>query len=227
MTATTDHLTERSDSRRRFACLPEFLILFVIGPAVFWWARSTSLRPPIVPSILVFAAIISVLLYRDRRFRIRARWRARFGGGELLRVTGLFVVGAAVLAAGTALLLPHEFVRFPSERPGVWAFVMVVYPTFSVLPQEVVFRVFFFHRYAQMLPSPAAMLIVSSLVFGWVHIAFGSMVSVGLSFAGGLLFGWTYLRTKSLRLVWYEHALYGCCIFTVGLGRYFYGGAAP
>jgi hypothetical protein len=49
---------------------------------------------------------------------------------------------------------------------------------------------------------------------------------VGLSTVGGLLFVSTYLRTRSLLAVVWEHALYGIALFTVGLGRYFVTGWA-
>ena len=51
------------------------------------------------------------------------------------------------------------------------------------------------------------------------------MISLVLSTVGGLLFGATYLRTRSVLLASVEHTLYGCAIFTVGLHEYFY--AAP
>jgi hypothetical protein len=44
--------------------------------------------------------------------------------------------------------------------------------------------------------------------------------------AGGLLFARDYARHRSLSLTCLEHSLYGCLIFTIGLGRFFYTGAA-
>jgi membrane protease YdiL (CAAX protease family) len=45
-----------------------------------------------------------------------------------------------------------------------------------------------------------------------------------LSFFGGLIFAWRYLRTNSFWAVALEHALYGNLIFTIGLGVYFFTG---
>ena len=39
------------------------------------------------------------------------------------------------------------------------------------------------------------------------------------------MFATTYQRYRSLALVCLEHAIYGCLIFTLGLGWYFYGAA--
>jgi uncharacterized protein len=48
-----------------------------------------------------------------------------------------------------------------------------------------------------------------------------------LTFFGGILFAWRYVETGSLLTSSVEHALYGCWLFTVGLGVYFYHGAWP
>jgi hypothetical protein len=45
-----------------------------------------------------------------------------------------------------------------------------------------------------------------------------------LTFFGGYLFAYTYAKTRSLLLVSIEHALYGCLLYTIGLGRFFYTG---
>ena len=39
-----------------------------------------------------------------------------------------------------------------------------------------------------------------------------------LTFLGGLIFAITYYKTKSTLLVSIEHAIYGCWLFTVGMG---------
>jgi uncharacterized protein len=39
-----------------------------------------------------------------------------------------------------------------------------------------------------------------------------------LTFLGGVLFGLRYWQTESLLVSSFEHALYGCAIFTIGAG---------
>jgi len=39
---------------------------------------------------------------------------------------------------------------------------------------------------------------------------------------GGGLFTQNYVRYRSLKWVVIEHAAYGCAVFTVGLGQYFF-----
>lgn len=206
--------------------LIEMVLLFLVLPGAYWQAREHGVKLPVIPSILFVAGFVLVLLWKDGTFRFGQLWRASWHRAEGRRIGLWFGGSALILLVGTATWEPERLFDLPTERPQIWLLVMCFYPLLSVLPQELIFRVFFFHRYAQILPNPMARVLVSALAFGWVHIAFGHWVSVVLSTIGGLFFGLTYARTFSIRLVWIEHALYGCFLFTVGLGRYFYGGAA-
>ncbi len=103
--------------------------------------------------------------------------------------------------------------------------VMCLYPLLSVVPQEIIFRPFFFRRFEPLFPRPWLMLAASAITFGFAHVLFQNWVAVLMCMAGGLIFAITYQRTRSLAVVWFEHALYGCFIFTIGLGTYFYHGS--
>jgi membrane protease YdiL (CAAX protease family) len=69
--------------------------------------------------------------------------------------------------------------------------------------------------------------VASAAAFGFLHIIFRNSLAVGLTFCGGILFAWRYAETGSLATSSFEHALYGCWQFTVGLGQYFYHGVWP
>lgn len=135
-----------------------------------------------------------------------------------------FAVCAALLTCFTLAIQPERFLGFVSEKPYIWAMVMLLYPVFSVLPQEFIFRTFFFERYAVLFPTQRAMIMASGLTFGFAHIAFHNWVAPLLCLVGGVIFSATYAKRKSLALVSVEHALYGCFLFTIGLGWYFYHG---
>jgi uncharacterized protein len=103
--------------------------------------------------------------------------------------------------------------------------VMLLYPILSVIPQELVFRSYIFHRYRALFPNNSWMVGVSAAAFGFVHIVLLDWVAPVLCFLGGIIFSRNYAKHHSLALVSIEHALYGCWVFTVGLGWYFYSGA--
>jgi hypothetical protein len=67
-------------------------------------------------------------------------------------------------------------------------------------------------------------MVASAAAFGFLHIIFRNSLAVWLTFFGGILFAWRYEVTGSLFVSSFEHALYGCWLFTVGLGQYFYHG---
>jgi membrane protease YdiL (CAAX protease family) len=99
---------------------------------------------------------------------------------------------------------------------------MLLYPLLSVYPQELLYRGFFFHRYAPLFGSGRGMLLASALSFGFVHIIFRNTLAVFLCVSGGLLFALTYNQSGSLLLACLEHALFGNFLFTIGLGQFFY-----
>jgi membrane protease YdiL (CAAX protease family) len=95
----------------------------------------------------------------------------------------------------------------------------------SVYPQGLVYRAFFFERYRSLFPNPAVLIAMSAVAFSFAHIIFRNPIAVGFTLIGGFLFAWRYGETRSLFTSSFEHALYGCWMFTVGLGDYFYRGA--
>ncbi len=102
---------------------------------------------------------------------------------------------------------------------------MFLYPVFSALPQEFIYRRFFFARYADLF-TEKELVFLSALLFGIMHIVFGHWFSVVLSTIGGFLFARTYLFSRSLLITTFEHSLYGIVIFTFGFDSYFYDGPA-
>ncbi len=133
---------------------------------------------------------------------------------------------APIVMVVTLMVVPEWFFSFPRERPSLWILVMVLYPVLSVWPQEMIYRAFIYRRYSPLFGTGAGYIFASALAFGYMHIIFVNAISVALSAAGGFLFAGNYARNRSLALVSVEHALYGCLIFTVGLGRFFFTGYA-
>lgn len=187
-----------------------------------WFGKGTW----VIPLAISAGLLAAIYLARQPNFDLRHRWR---GNPHSMRPILLrFGVSATLLLVATWIFIPNSLFRFPRENPGFWAAVMFGYPFLSVLGQEVVFRAFFFRRYRTVFRTDSALIWVSAGAFGIVHILFGHWQSVALSTIGGAFFAHTYVRTRSIRAVSLEHALYGNWIFTVGLGSFFYHGhSAP
>lgn len=178
----------------------------------------------------LFGVAAMAFLLLDPSFDRRRLWNMLAAIRELKQVIPVFIVGAVLMLIGTILhdgfgWGPRLLFGFPRSNTGLFFAIMFLYPFFSVYPQELIYRAFFFHRYAMLFRSPGVMIAASAFAFGWVHLIFENVLALALSMAGGLLFAWTYHRSKSLAACWLEHALYGDWLFTVGLGWYFFTGS--
>ncbi|MCX7896831.1 MAG: CPBP family intramembrane metalloprotease [Rhodocyclaceae bacterium] len=139
---------------------------------------------------------------------------------------GLLLLAGGLLLAVLLPWLPFPLAPFalPREQPSLWLAAILLYPLLSAFPQEFIFRVFFFHRYQALGLRPSRMIAASAMSFALAHAQFGNWPAVALSFLGGLLFAYTYARTRSWLLVGAEHGLWGDWLLTLGFAPYFYGG---
>ena len=136
----------------------------------------------------------------------------------------VYVISVPCMVAFLWWIKPDAMFSLILQHPKIWLLVMIAYPIISVLPQEFIYRVFFFERYQPLFGSGVTMIVASASVFSLGHIVFHNWPAVILTFVGGCLFGRSYQRTASLLLVSIEHALYGCAVFTIGYGAYFVEG---
>ena len=204
--------------------IAELLGIFVGLPLAF---RYSPARVPALPVLWLVAAYAWWQLARDKSFDKRRLWNAGPLIGELRTIVPIFVVAALCVWSGVRWLAPQMEWSFVREHPRLWIGVMVLYPVLSVYPQGILYRAFFMHRYAELLPDKWALLLASAAAFAFLHIIFRNSIAVALTFLGGILFAWRYAQTGSLLTSSVEHALYGCWLFTVGLGEYFYHGVWP
>ena len=205
----------------RLALVVEFVLIFVAMPLGY---RFSPVRIPVLPLLWVVSGYALWQLLRDPAFDRSRLWNIGALEGKLPLILGIFAVAAVVIWAGVRWFAPDLEWSFVRRSPVFWAIVMVAYPIVSVYPQGLLYRVFFFHRYQSLFPGHWGMIVASAAAFGFMHLIFRNRLAVSLTFAGGLLFAARYAETGSLAASSFEHALYGCWLFTVGLGQYFYHG---
>lgn len=204
----------------RALLLSEFFVLFTAVPALILFLRERWL----MIAILWGGSMLAYVYLRRAAFQ-DAGPRAPFGD-MIKRVLARFAVIAPVVTVLVWALAPEDFLSFPRESPRIWIIVMTLYPLLSVWPQEVLYRALIYKRYAPVFGEGRGYIIASALAFGYMHIIFLNWIAVAMTLVGGYIFADDYRRGRSLALVSIEHALYGCLVFTVGLGRFFYAGAA-
>jgi hypothetical protein len=209
--------------RPRFLAV-EFVLLYVALPTVLAVMRQRDGGFFILPVLWVAFLPASLWLAWDGLSRrdffgwrgLRAAWR-----GVALR-SG--IVALALLALVAARFPQHLF-ELPRVRPGLWVAVMLAYPILSVYPQGVIYRALYYRRYARLWPGGAlGARLAGAVAFSLAHLFFLNPWALGLTLVGGWFFGRTYERTGSLAISNLEHALAGCAVFTVGMGRFFFHG---
>ncbi len=171
-------------------------------------------------ALLVVCVVSLILLLRDKTFDRR---RLGFSGfHKWLALAKRFVIIASCLALYTVLTEPRNAMAVLRHNPALWASIMITYPVLSVVPQEIIYRVFFFHRYGELFVNKKLSVVTNAALFAFAHILFRNWVAVIGAFVAGILWTTTYLGSKSLLVVSIEHALYGNLVFTLGIGYYFY-----
>jgi hypothetical protein len=202
----------------------ELLVLFVMGPLLLFVYRR-SIGGFLIPALLAIAGVCTLLLLKDPAFDRRSLLRLDGFYPWLRQLPFTVLPGTAALAAGCAVFRPDLLFSFARERTLIWLLVIVLYPLLSAVPQEIIFRTFFFHRYRRLFPNDISMMLTNGACFGLAHLFFGNWLAPALTAVGGVIFARTYSRTCSTILVCLEHSLWGNFIFTVGLGWYFYTGS--
>lgn len=208
---------QESNQISRTLLATEFICIFFVLPILFTInLRGTHPFPFIVASGL-FATFY---LLNAKGFP-----RASFGDLFSLRDHGkriimtLFPLVLFTLIT-IALIKPEYLFNYPRHKTTLWLAIIILYPLLAVYPQELFYRAFLFHRYQSLFPGKQSMVFVSALTFGFAHIIYGNIPAVLLTMIGGYLFALTYQRSKSILVVSLEHALYGCLLYTIGLGQF-------
>lgn len=205
----------------------ECAVLFLVAPTLialafeFGWLPTRAL----FPILWLLTPIVLVPLLRDPTFDRRLLWNWAGARGHWGFLAARFALAIVSLTVLLAVYEPQRLLSLPRENPRLWAIIMIGYPILSVYAQEIAFRTFFFHRYRELFASPRAMLIANALAFGYAHVLMRNWLAVGFAIIGGAVFAHTYQRTRSTAAVSIEHAVYGCFLFTIGWGWYFYAGA--
>jgi uncharacterized protein len=216
-------VNSRAPASKAIALWVEFFALYAGIPMVILYFRKLQLLLAVM-----WLGSLGIHLFLKHRHKVphseEWNWAGLRAGARsvLLR----FAILASLVAIAVWYLTPEEFLSFPRERPVFWLIVMVLYPILSVWPQELIYRSFLFYRYRPIFGEASAYIAASALAFGYVHVMFLNWIAPAMTLIGGGLFATSYRKHRSLALACFEHALYGCLIFTLGLGRFFFTGAA-
>ncbi len=195
--------------------LAELFLLFIVLPV------SLVLNYPIYLKIgfmlLGFFYILWMLLKVEKqRFKINELldWK-QFWRRTLVLLCAIIIL-TSVYVFFTDVSKLFIVVR---TKPLLWVLILGTYSLFSVYPQELIFRTFFFLRYDSLFKNKKLLVFINAIVFCLAHLLFNNTLVLILTFLGGILFALTFMKTRSTLLVSIEHAIYGSWLFTVGMGE--------
>ncbi|WP_282086091.1 CPBP family intramembrane glutamic endopeptidase [Aquimarina algiphila] len=192
----------------------ELFFLFVLLPTSFLIEY-----PKLIKAILAITGFVYILIFLKRKgllklkFPDKAYWRP-FWKETVIKLAIIVVVTGMYVF----LIAPDKLFSVLIKRPEVWGIILFVYTFLSVWPQEIIYRTFFYDRYSGLIRNKWLFIFINAILFSLAHLFLGSFLVQVLTFAGGLLFAYTYQKTKSTTLVSIEHAIYGNWLFTVGMG---------
>ncbi len=199
----------------------EFFLLFIFPPLL---VVAGPLSKEAIMPLLWIVSLYAYLLLRSSKITVLA---FDFTSKALYDVILRFLVIGSAITLFVLYAKPEIFLGFLIADPWRWLAIMLFYPLFSAFVQEVLFRSFYFHRYAKLFKGrPLTLILTNALVFAYVHIVFENWFALIFTFFGGFLFAHTFLKSRSTLLAAIEHSLYGGLLYTVGLGYYFYHGTA-
>ena len=129
---------------------------------------------------------------------------------------GLIVVSSIIFML---FLHPQDLFIVVKAKPILWLSILFFYSIFSVYPQELLYRSYFFSRYSDIFKNTNYLLAINILVFPLAHLFFRNEMVIFVTLVGGVIFTLRYFKTKSLLVTVLEHSLYGNWLFTVGMGE--------
>lgn len=192
----------------------ELLFLFILIPISFLFNYTPWVKLSI--GILGFVYVVFVLLkVEGQKLKISQslNW-ILFLKTTVVKLLVITVLTTAFVWFTNKELLFHVLLN----KPKLWLFILFIYSFFSVYPQELLYRTFFFKRYSVLFRNSTVFIFVNAIIFALGHIFFKNTLVLVLTFLGGLLFAFSFNKNQSTLLVSIEHAVYGCWLFTVGMG---------
>ena len=192
----------------------ELLLIFILIPISFAFNYSSILK--LIIGVLGFS-YITYLLFKVEKIKLKIKKNINWKSFWISTVIKFLIIA----------IITIFFVWFTDKgnlftvvlnKPKLWVLILLFYSLFSVYPQELIYRTFFFKRYQSIFKNEKVFIFINAILFSMAHLFFKNTLVLVLTFIGGVLFAITFKNTKSTLLVSIEHSIYGCWLFTVGMG---------
>jgi len=193
----------------------ELIVLFIVIP----FFLLLTISPIIKVGTVLLAIIYSIWVSRKHQLiPLKSLYQITLAGHWkriLITLTVVFVSSLSFIY----FLHPENLFLIVKKKPLMWVGILFFYAVFSVYPQELMYRSFFFKRYESLFKNVNYLLFVNVIVFALAHVMFKNWLVLLVTLIGGIIFAITYQKSKSVLLTSIEHAIYGNWLFTIGMGE--------
>ncbi len=193
----------------------EVFILFILLPISFLWPYPIQIK---MGCTLIGFIYILFCLRKAGLLRLRLEKNAYWKTFWKETAVKLLII-TIITTLYVYFIAPDKLFFVMLKKPILWFIILFIYTFFSVWPQEIIYRTFFYDRYSHLIHNKWLFMFINAILFSLAHIFFMNFLVQVLTFLGGLLFAYTYQKTKSTIVVSIEHAIYGNWLFTVGMGE--------
>jgi CAAX protease family protein len=193
----------------------ELIILFVFIPLFLLLAISPFIKIAVVLSGVIYAVWVA---RKNHLIPLKSIYHIKLGNywkTILISLILIFISSTVFMY----FLHPEDLFIVVKKKPVMWISILFFYAVFSVYPQELMYRSFFFKRYETLFKNTNYLLLVNILIFPLAHVMFKNWLVLLVTLIGGILFALTYKKSKSVLLTSIEHAIYGNWLFTIGMGE--------
>jgi len=194
----------------------EHLLLFVIFPISLAFSY-----PIFIKLALGFIALPYVIWVSERKryFKSNTKQIKPSAKEVFLKQLAIKFIAIVILTSVITWIYYNESIFNAIKNNPTQYFIMLgVYISFSVIPQEFVYRKFYFLRYNLIFQNKWQLILVNTLVFSLGHLFFNNFLVVIITLIGGFIFSLSYYKFRSFKFICIEHSLYGLWLYTIGLG---------
>ncbi len=197
----------------------EFFIIYFLIPLIVISIKFFFSEQKIfvfLPLFLVFFLSIYLLKktpsFSFNSLKKKIDWNFFFLTSAFFVISGFFY---------TIILDSNLLFNLPKNYFFLWVAIILFYPIFSVIPQEIIFRVLFFERYSCLFKNQFLYLILNSIIFAYIHLVFQNFHAFFITLITSPIFAYAYIN-KSFKTCFLTHTIGGQLVFTYGLGNFFY-----
>ena len=145
----------------------ELFLLFIAVPGILATSLPVYAKITTVVLALLYVLFISYSTLHNKGFKIT------YKKPSITYVIRVSVVSVLLLVLGITLVQfinPELLFVVVKQKPFLWVTILFVYAFLSVIPQELIYRRFFYRRYQSLFKNKKLFAIINVICFSWCHL---------------------------------------------------------